>query len=380
MIFLKDPASWATLTFTRRLGPIIDKVISRLEPGHEKKERILSLKASVTSLSGRVPGLSGFHPYAEEFNALVPCAEIGACELWGDCSYLFAEVLFYALLWDVAGAEGLDYFAGVKREGLEAARPSVHALFGAAPPPGPSPALFHTILWGNRADLSLFSPDQVFSTDHGSQERWVVVDDSERAWERCMRAGGGARPVIVVLDNAGLELGCDLFFAWVMLSRGVPVILHCKPYPYFVSDATVKDVVEAIDDLPVSVAEAMRSHLSSGLLSVRDHPVWVLPAPFAAPVCAGGIRSQLADHDPLLVVFKGDLNYRRLDADATLEEGLERNCMATFSFPYVAVRTFKSETITGVWDIKDRLASNKDMLTSGRFGLIQFVGENENES
>ena len=89
-------------------------------------------------------------------------------------------------------------------------------------------------LWGNRADLSLPSAAQ----HQGTEESDLVVD--ERPAARALVTG--AAHVGILLDNAGVELACDLSLTRLLLRRRQRVTLFCKDVPFFVSDATIGDV------------------------------------------------------------------------------------------------------------------------------------------
>jgi hypothetical protein len=112
------------------------------------------------------------------------------------------------------------------------------------------------------------------------------------------------------------------------------VVLHCKPSPFFVSDALIQDVRQLIDALASDEAECVRQHaerfrdhVTAGRFQLRDHPFWVprvvalhCTAPPASPtrqVCPLEFRhlpSDLRSHFAAssLAIVKGDLNYRRL--------------------------------------------------------------------
>lgn len=82
-------------------------------------------------------------------------------------------------------------------------------------------------LWGNRADLSLSAgrvegaPDlAAAATDK------LLVDDVDHAVAALASAAG--RTVVIVLDNCGLELFCDLALADALLVAGLSVILQAK--------------------------------------------------------------------------------------------------------------------------------------------------------
>ena len=64
-----------------------------------------------------------------------------------------------------------------------------------------------------------------------------------------------------------------------------------------------------------ALATRWRLHLDSGRWAVVSHPFWTCPLPYwDMPACAPELFAELA-HNSALLVFKGDLNYRRLVGD-----------------------------------------------------------------
>src|SRR6266571_2356896 len=94
-------------------------------------------------------------------------------------------------------------------------------------------------LWGNRADLGFRIGRSPQSREQGSAR--LVADDSADLWAAL---GPDAR-VVVAADNAGRELLGDLVLIDHLLQHGhaSAIMLHVKPCPYYVSDATTSDVL-----------------------------------------------------------------------------------------------------------------------------------------
>jgi uncharacterized protein with ATP-grasp and redox domains len=94
--------------------------------------------------------------------------------------------------------------------------------------------------WGNELDLSQFN-----AREHRKFYLDLLVDQSEELTERLSTDQAGQ--IHIVADNAGLELCSDLVLADAILQRRHgPVITHLKPWPMFVSDALVEDVIGSI--------------------------------------------------------------------------------------------------------------------------------------
>src|SRR5260370_20185818 len=64
------------------------------------------------------------------------------------------------------------------------------------------------------------------------------------------------------------------------------LILHIKPYPYYVSDATNADVLAVLARIKAAGASAgevgqrLWSSMTDGRLEVRTHPFWCAPLSF----------------------------------------------------------------------------------------------------
>jgi len=281
---------------------------------------------------------------------------------WYDVPWLWSESYFYRRLLDAVGYftpgvwQGIDPFRPVKLAELQspdtdgelAALDSLTGL--SAEERGQ--ALLHGSLWGNRADLGFRL------SDAGAEERaavaGLVADDSGVLWTALEEAArGGAAGVCLVADNAGRELVPDLLLlSHLLTERQIGrAVLHVKPYPYYVSDATPADVLDAVRRL-VTASGAAGEHgrrlwaaLSDGTLTVRAHPFSASPLPYAD--MPDDLRADFASAS--VTILKGDLNYRRLVGDR-LWPPTTPFAEVTEYFPgtVAALRTLKSDVITGL--------------------------------
>ncbi|MEU9046189.1 MULTISPECIES: damage-control phosphatase ARMT1 family protein [unclassified Kitasatospora] len=303
---------------------------------------------------------------------------------WGEAPFLWAESYFYRRLLDATGYfrpgawQGVDPFAPFKTAELggEAVDEELAALDGldALSQARRADALLSSALWGNRADLSF----RITAEPGGPAASDLVADDSALLWAVLERAGGGGR-VCVVADNAGRELLPDLVLIDHLLACGsaAQVALYVKPQPYYVSDATMTDVLAAVERLrsapsPAAgaVGERLWQAMGSGTLVVRTHPFFCAPLPFHD--MPAGLRAEFAG--AALTVVKGDLNYRRLVGDR-LWPPTTPFTEATGHFPsaVAALRTLKSDVIVGVDAASvDRLdSSGAPWRTNGRHAVVQ---------
>lgn len=115
-------------------------------------------------------------------------------------------------------------------------------------------------------------------------------------------------------------------------------------------------------------------------LKVEEHPFWV--APYLFDEMPQDLFETFLDKSDL-VTFKGDANYRRLVLDRKMPHNTEfasavshlHECVPRHSrLPILAMRTQKAELTCGLDSEKTKTAASKDKnwLTNGRWGLIQF--------
>lgn len=210
-------------------------------------------------------------------------------------------------------------------------------------------------LWGNATDLSLLTSltYEDIQKLQGSQARKeaegnILVNDLTPAFNVLRKAREekkSERRVDIVLDNAGFELFVDLILAGYLLSAGIAtsVVLRPKSIPWFVSDVVPRDFADLIQALadPQSFYSAAdpdsdgREHTplsdkeveevkflfeqwsqfhADGKLIIRPHSFWTAAGSYwRMPHVAPDLFEDLMESE--LVLFKGDLNYRKLVND-----------------------------------------------------------------
>ncbi|MFE9622302.1 damage-control phosphatase ARMT1 family protein [Streptomyces sp. NPDC006527] len=306
---------------------------------------------------------------------------------WFEVPWLWSESWFYRRLLHAVGYfgpgpwQGIDPFRPFKLAELDAPETDgeLAALdgLGSRPAEQQAHALLHGSLWGNRADLGFRL------SDAGAEDRdaapGLVADDSDALRSLLPPSAGATGTLCVVADNAGRELIPDLLLAAHLLAHGRigRVVLHVKPYPYYVSDATTADVVDALRRLTAAPGEAagygrhLWSAMADGTLTVRAHPFAAAPLPYAE--MPDDLRAEFAS--ATLTIVKGDLNYRRLVGDRLWPPTTPfADVTAYFPGPVAALRTLKSDVITGLSaDTEAALvaAEGQRWRTGGTHALIQ---------
>lgn len=301
---------------------------------------------------------------------------------WGEVPFLWAESYFYRRL--LAAVEyfepgiwhGIDPFGPAKN--AELAGPTVEAELSAladlarsGDPDAVGEALVKSAVWGNQADLG-------FRLTTASDARTaLLVDDTAFLWQTLVE--NERATVAVIADNAGRELLPDLVLIdHLLTARGVAgVTLHLKPRPYYVSDATMADLLAVLavlcghpDEYARQIGLRLRRAIANGVLSVRAHPFFCAPLEFRD--MPAELAAELAGST--ITILKGDLNYRRLVGDRFWPPTTDfAECVAYFPAPVLALRTSKSDVAVGLSaDQVERLdRADRRWRTSGEHAVIQ---------
>ncbi len=219
-------------------------------------------------------------------------------------------------------------------------------------------------LWGNATDLSLLTSltyediqKLQGSSARKAAEKNILVNDLPAAYN-ILNAAKKASPererrVDIVLDNAGFELFVDLVLAGYLISANLAttIVLHPKSIPWFVSDVLPSDFQALLNALmdpqtfytepfvdddddkhtnsapkPLSAKEVdelsflyehWRTLHAEGQLVIRPNSFWTQAGSYwRLPGTQPRLYEDLKESE--LVIFKGDLNYRKLTGDVSL--------------------------------------------------------------
>ena len=381
--------SFAHHTITVRMPDIVRRVSAENEFPPPVTTRLTALIDALPH--GRIRPLVDSNDW-NRYTAVYPNHD------WLDVPWFFAETYFYRGILEATGYfgegpfSGVDPFARQKWRGLEATMMRTRALaaqlqgwlvsgwqsqtFG---------RLLAIDLWGNQADLSLWPADSGAKPDHtdsASQREHLIADDTTAVMHHLTTRlqDNPTTRLDFLIDNAGIELVCDLALSDYLLSSGFSnsVRFHLKIHPTFVSDATIQDVAATIaflqddkDENARALGGRLAGHAADGRLQLQDHPFWTSPLP--AWEMPTDLRVDLAAAG--LIISKGDANYRRLLGDRHWPFTAPfADVVGYLPAPLVALRTLKSDVLAGLASGLQTILDQKDpnWLTNGRWGLIQF--------
>ncbi|XP_011500513.1 PREDICTED: UPF0364 protein C6orf211 homolog [Ceratosolen solmsi marchali] len=246
-------------------------------------------------------------------------------------------------------------------------------------------------LWGNRCDLSLSSGIVNVQEDNplivlNNLDKEILVDNSDDVWQLLSNNTLSKENGVIidfVLDNAGFELFTDLNLAAFLIEKKIAnnIRFYVKQYPWFISDTTTNDFYWLIKIMLQSDNENIKlfgefceNCLKNGSWTIVEESFWTEPFDFSEMK-----TENLALYNKLskatLVIFKGDLNYRKLLGDINWEYTTDFLQALRGFRPtnIVSLRTIKADLCVGLSIGKAELLKREDSnwMTTGRFGLIQ---------
>ncbi|KAI0316951.1 DUF89 domain-containing protein [Amylostereum chailletii] len=273
-------------------------------------------------------------------------------------------------------------------------------------------------LWGNATDLSLLTHMTPEDIQHlqtvgkdaqQARKEFILKDDQEHVWNH-IKTLEDAR-VDFVLDNAGFELFTDFVFADFLVTY-TPfvsrVVFHGKSIPWFVSDVTPPDFASTPAALlsptffpsTSSTPSPGQAHLHAMVTRWQGYLAngqFALSVPLDSPLGTGGSTFEfwtspwpywdMKIHAPALwehlaqsglVIFKGDLNYRKLTGD--IKWPVDTPFPTAIgplagAFPLLSLRTNKADVAVGVSkDVANALdAKGEKWRVNGKYALVSFV-------
>ncbi|CAN7996886.1 unnamed protein product, partial [Ixodes hexagonus] len=420
----KHEGSFAYKTVRDRLPVILTRVIDGLFRDRMEIERRQGSEAREQQVVGRLSKLrsdmvtnkplariADDHDDAPLWNEALEELSGPDVPHWFTAPWLYIECYMYRRVFEAFQLTTLlrdhDPFAKQKREALFESFDAIRTLTDFVRKNMHSSASLETIrpvalrlveasLWGNRYDLSISGGTSSNPTNGAFQETQslrskILCNELPRLWAhlgelRDRRGNDLPTQIHLVMDNAGYELATDLCLLDYLHDCGFMsrACLHVKAMPWYVSDVTRRDLYDALRQLreldhePSSaLARRCLSRLESNLWTVSEDPFWTLPHDYAR---MASVRPQLYQslRDADLVLFKGDLNYRKLVGDLQWEPSTPfRDALRGFEPSFLCtLRTIKADTVAGLdADLAKEVArQSPDWMVTGEYALVQCAG------
>ncbi|XP_033102506.1 damage-control phosphatase ARMT1-like isoform X2 [Anneissia japonica] len=245
-------------------------------------------------------------------------------------------------------------------------------------------------LWGNKCDLSISAGvenSQKVSPLCQLQElkSKILINKTGLVWDELKQAKSiGSVRIDFILDNAGYEFLSDLCLAECLTRLNLvdDIHFHCKAMPWFVSDVTPVDFAWTLDVLGgnenqglSNLSKSIRQKLEDKSWSMESHKFWTTPHSFASmETVSPELYRDLTKSN--LLIFKGDLNYRKLVLDRDWEHTVPfKEALHGFHpTALCALRTSKADLIVGLSEgLAQKLeAQHPGWMVSGEYAVIEF--------
>uniref|UniRef100_A0A1Y1NDN9 Sugar phosphate phosphatase n=2 Tax=Photinus pyralis TaxID=7054 RepID=A0A1Y1NDN9_PHOPY len=245
-------------------------------------------------------------------------------------------------------------------------------------------------LWGNQCDLSFSSGIVEDCSDWfqilDSLQPNIVSDQSEDVWS-AVSDTNGSQIIDIVLDNSGYELFTDLCLADFLITHKFArsIRIYVKNMSWFVSDVMKRDFdwtlrqLLASDDKDMKyLGERWTKYLVDKVWVIIEDDFFTLPHDYSLMAAtAPALYRQMAQAK--VVIFKGDLNYRKLLGEKNWEPSTPFNVALQGFGPskVVSLRTVKCQLICGLEPgVAEALSSkDPDWESTGKYGVIQYCDD-----
>ncbi|XP_012344707.1 damage-control phosphatase ARMT1 isoform X2 [Apis florea] len=248
-------------------------------------------------------------------------------------------------------------------------------------------------LWGNQCDLSLSAGADVGQATHPIQilkvlDKDILANNSEFIWNLLRKPDKNKLDINIIdiiIDNAGYELFTDFCLAafLITIKFADKIRFYPKLYPWYISDASINDIHWTIDYMKNASNECLKkfanlieNYFKNNIWTIEIEPYWTGPYDLVG----------MKEHDPKLhaklsdaklIIFKGDLNYRKLVDDINWEytTSFKKALRGFEPAPILAIRTVKSDVCVGIPPgVGEKLFEEDEYwMWSGKYGLIQIT-------
>jgi uncharacterized protein with ATP-grasp and redox domains len=384
VLMTSDPDSYARLTILERKPTIIAQVIS----DHHYPDSIV---ANLNKFKSEIADHEIKPLIEKSLDTVVwnECVLNYSGKTWLELPWYFAETYFYRKLLEATGyfqpgdTFHQDPFLPGKIKSLAADIPWFEIElqhYTEIIQEQRFSALFHSCLWGNRADLSNFTvKEQVQNAFDAHKQNDHILTDHTSKVEFILAKG--CKRLDWICDNIGKEQLFDLATADFILNHFHcdQIIFHLKDRPFFVSDATIEDTLFTVDRLQNATKAAacnlgnrLIEHINANRIKLITNPFYT--SCFMFRKLPDKLSRELASSD--LVILKGDVNYRRLLDDCHWPYTIPMEKITSyFPAPFVTLRTFKGEILVDLAEgqAEEIARDDPDWLINGKRGVIRLV-------
>ncbi|XP_022230527.2 LOW QUALITY PROTEIN: damage-control phosphatase ARMT1 [Drosophila obscura] len=314
---------------------------------------------------------------------------------WFSSVWLHAECYMYRRIWAIFqrsdSLSSYDYFAQKKIDAttsvVKLMTDVITGMRGMQRSQEKFQRILKLALWSNRCDLSINkeAPDNqllMLMTDYESD---LLVDQSADIW-RILTEAWDPVYVDIVCDNAGFELFTDLLLAEYLIEAGLAskVRFHVKAIPWFISDVTKQDFLWMLTFLRRHVIAEIASFGRRLRRFMRDRSIILCDTCYfwTSPYDCSQLKKRLpclyvSLSEAALVIFKGDLNYRKLLGDINWDYTAPLiECLRGFLPTSVcALRTIKSDIYCGlpICTVEWLTEDDPHWMRTGKKGVIQVA-------
>ncbi|XP_027713796.1 protein-glutamate O-methyltransferase-like [Vombatus ursinus] len=257
--------------------------------------------------------------------------------------------------------------------------------------------LLQISLWGNKCDLSLSGGQSSSQTSSPltvleDLKPFILVNNMDYLWsllinrKKMRQETFSVTRVDFVLDNAGFELVTDLVMADFLLASklATEIHFHGKSIPWYVSDTNKNDINWVIEQLKAANTKCMSEcginwehYFKKHSWVYHDHMFWTLPYEYCAmSQVAPDLYAELQKSN--LILFKGDLNYRKLVGDRKwgFTVPFHQALNGFHPAPLCSIRTVKAEVQVGLAPGQGEQVAVTDpqWMNIGKYGVFQFDG------
>ncbi|XP_020842269.1 damage-control phosphatase ARMT1-like isoform X2 [Phascolarctos cinereus] len=257
--------------------------------------------------------------------------------------------------------------------------------------------LLQISLWGNKCDLSLSGGQSSSQTSSPltvleDLKPFILVNNMDYLWlllinrKKMRQETFSVTRVDFVLDNAGFELVTDLVMADFLLASklATEIHFHGKSIPWYVSDTNKNDINWVIEQLKAANTKCMsecginwEDYFKKHSWVYHDHMFWTLPYEYCAmSQVAPDLYAELQKSN--LILFKGDLNYRKLVGDRKwgFTVPFHQALNGFHPAPLCSIRTVKAEVQVGLAPGQGEQVAVTDpqWMNTGKYGIFQFDG------